>query len=208
MGVSLAIVAYSNGDRINTRAPMGDGTDCYDILRCLFPRTAFVSSGTVSLADIGIPKRGIVAAVAFEQGVIVSTIDAHLYNPSKLHHRYLKPDYSTVQVFTQRSFNDMFAYGRWSYGELGRSISVNPVGKVWESLGEPEPFEVPFWDGARAVDSYPLPFHPLEMSAAALASELNLSGEGTEPVPGMCQLDEVILTSYSHVVPDRFDPGR
>ena len=73
----------------------------------------------------------------------------------------------------------------------------NPVGKVCESLGEPEPFEIPFWEGRHPVAGYPLPFHPLEMSVAALASELNLCGEGAEPVPGMSQLDEVVLTRYS-----------
>jgi hypothetical protein len=91
----------------------------------------------------------------------------------------------------------LFAYARWSHGALIRSISVNPVGKVRESTGEPELFEVPFWAGSHAIDGYSLPFHPLDMSNAALASELNLCGEATEDVPGMCQLeDEVIFTTY------------
>ena len=110
-GCFVAIIAYSNGDRINASIPVDDDAASDEVLRHLFPRTAFTLSGTVSLLDIGIPQRGVLAAAGFEQGVLVSTLDAHLYNPSKLHDRYLKPRFSTVQLFTQRSFNDMFAYG-------------------------------------------------------------------------------------------------
>ena len=69
----------------------------------------------------------------------------------------------------------MFAYGRWDDGVLKRSISVNPVGRVWENIGNPESFELPFWNGDHPVDgAYPLPFHPLELSDAALRSVLGL----------------------------------
>lgn len=200
MGLSFALLAYSNSERINMSRRLEDGTSCNDIVRCIFPRMALVPSGTVRLLDLRIPERGALAAASFEQGVLVSTRDAHLYNPSKLHRRYLKPKYGTVQLFTQRSFNDMFAYARWSHGNLVRSISVNPVGNVWESIGEPESFEIPLWQDSHAIDEYPLPFHPLDMSNAALASELNLCGELAESLPGMCQFDdEVIFTTYTRV---------
>ena len=73
------------------------------------------------------PERGFYGVVSFEHGVLVATRDAHLYNPSKLHPRYLRPDYNTVQLITQRSANDIFAYGRWSNRTLIRSISVNTI---------------------------------------------------------------------------------
>lgn len=136
VGVSFAVLAYSNQQCIDVTHRVDDRTARDEIVRCLFPGTPLVPSGTVSLLEIGIRERGVVAAASFEQGVLAATRGAHRYIPSKLHSRYLKPTtHRTVQLFTQRSFNDMFAYARWSHGRLVRSVSINPVGKVWESLG-------------------------------------------------------------------------
>ncbi len=117
--------------------------------------------------------------------------------PTKLHNRYLKGSARrTVVLITQRSFNDMFAYGRWDDGVLKRSISVNPVGRVWENIGNPESFELPFWNGDHPVDgAYPLPFHPLELSDAALRSVLGLLYEGP-PDPGLVRPEEVPLRAW------------
>ncbi len=201
MGVRLAVLAYSNQDRIDLSRRVDDRTACDDVVHGLFPRTPLVPSKAVTLLEVGIPDRGVIAGASFEQGVLIATRDAHLYNPSKLHPRYLKPTaYTTLQLFTQRSFNDMFAYARWSHGKLVRSISINPIGGVWESHGPPELFEVPFWAGTRPFDDYPLPFHPLDLSDAALSSELNLCGELAEGLPGMSRIDEVVLTTYERAV--------
>ncbi|HEX3930107.1 MAG TPA: hypothetical protein VHW64_05355 [Nocardioides sp.] len=65
-----------------------------------------------------------------------ATRDAHLYNPTILHPRYVKAAKGRALVLlTQRSFNDMFAHARWEDGGHVRSISVNPVGGIVEDIG-------------------------------------------------------------------------
>lgn len=102
-----------------------------------------------------------------------------------------------MRLFAQQTAYDMFAYGRWADGELVRSISVNPVGKVWESIGQPEPFESPFWAGERpAPDDYPLPFHPLEMAGACIEAILRVRLEGTG-VPGLVWPEDIALRLFT-----------
>ncbi len=73
-------------------------------------------------------------------------------------------------------------------------LPVCTVGKVWESIGSPEPFELPFWNGEYKPPEpgYPLPFHPLEMADAALRSVLGAHFEGA---PGLGLVDP---STWSH----------
>ena len=94
---------------------------------------------------------------------------------------------------------DWFAYAVWSDGALRRSLSLSPDSGVMENIGEPLPFEAPFWAGqAGEVDDeahdwgddegdddwddedeeYPFPFHPLELAEVALQELLGFTFEG------------------------------
>ena len=171
MGFKLALLAYFHeAVPLDLNRPAPDKAVTGPLVGRLYPRTPYEEHGSISLLDGGFPQRGALNVGAFETGVLIATLDAHMYNPSKLHRRYLKSSMGqTAVLLTQRSANDMFAYARWVDGSLKRSISVNPVGKVWENIGSPESFEAPFWNGEHPVEGdYPLPFHPLELSAAAL----------------------------------------
>lgn len=169
-----------------------------ELVAALFPRTAYAPTGTGSLASEGFPPRWELSVGSCGRGTLLATRDAALFNPTKLHGRYLKGALgSEVWLLTQQSTYDMFALGRWSEGTLVRSISVNPVGKVWESIGTPEPFELPFWAGKRPAPSgYPLPFHPLEMAEEAFRSVLGVQLEGTAD-PLLLHADELALETFT-----------
>lgn len=188
MGVNLAVLLYPHEDV--------SSVDPVEVVRRLYPRTSYTRVGTGSLLQLGFPDRGDVCVGLVERGLIVATRDAALFNPRRLPNRYLNLS-RTLALVTQQPVYDMFAFARWSDGALVRSISVNPVGKVWESIGEPEEFERPFWDGERPAEAeYPLPFHPLEMAEAASVSILGTYLEGTKR-PGLRDPEQVMLSRFA-----------
>ena len=195
MGVNLALLAFGQPDLPDLTAPVnGNGAA---VVAQLFPRTTFRPAGSASLMEIGIPDRNTVAVTRFAGGLLMATQDAALYNPTILHQRYRKPGLGrTVVLLTQRSVSDMFAFARWRDGTISRSISVNPIGRVWESIGAPEDWERPFWDGLRPVEpGYPLPFHPLDMSDAALRGVLGLWCEG-DSAAGLVSVDHMVMEVF------------
>ena len=75
---------------------------------------------------------------------------------------------------------------------LRRAMDTVPEGSEDEDIGDPLPFEVPYWEGqhpAIADDSYPLPFHPLGLAERTAEELLGFWYEGLPPSAG-------------------FDPGR
>jgi hypothetical protein len=188
VGEDLAVLLYP-----------GDGASMLEpavAVRTLFPRTTYVHAGHGNLLQCGFPDRGDVCVGRLERGLLVATRDTALFNPTKLNARYLRLERSLVLV-TQQSVYDMFAFARWHDGTLVRSISVNPVGGVWESIGEPEDFETPFWAGRHPVEpGYPLPFHPLELAEAAHASVLGTYFEGAQLV-GLLDPERIMLDRFT-----------
>lgn len=198
VGFKIAVITYTDATaKLDLGRPVVDTELTDSVIRKLFPRTHYAGLGEVSLIEGGFPERRELNVGAFEGGVLIATRDAYLFNPSKLHHRYLKAATAdTVMLLTQQSFYDMFAYARWVRGSMIRSISVNPVGRVWEDIGTPEPFEQPFWNGDHPMEGdYPLPFHPLDLSDAALRSVLGLLYEGP-PGPALKAPEDVPLRAY------------
>ena len=195
MGLDAAVLVYCDGGSIDLAGPGASGIDGVPAL--LFPKTRFADAGAVTLPELGIPPRHSFAVGSFTGCVLLVTRDAHLYNPSKLAARYLRPSLGhTVRLLTQRSVNDMTAYARWESGVLVRSLSVNPIGGVWESVGDPESFEVPFWSGSHPAEpGYPLPFHPLDLAQAAFQDVLRLSLEGLDD-PDLVDACDVRLRLY------------
>ncbi|MFG3077194.1 DUF6928 family protein [Streptomyces sp. NPDC048225] len=74
-----------------------------------------------------------------------------------------------------------------------------------ESIGEPLPFELPYWAGDRPADviswpdedeeTYPLPFHPLELGEAALRALCGFVQEG-RPEPDDVDADTIRLYGF------------
>lgn len=99
-------------------------------------------------------------------------------------------------VHATHSVSDWCAFALWDQGKLVRALSVSPDGGIHEEIGERLPFERPYWDGEHPVEqdvdddvedefdddveeeAYPFPFHPLELSEAALLEVLGYQFEG------------------------------
>lgn len=72
---------------------------------------------------------------------------------------------------------------------LVRSLSLAPDYGIIENIGDPLPFELPYWRGEHPAgpDPYPLPFHPLQLGERALVGLFGFYAEGlldsTAPEP-------------------------
>ncbi|WP_200958826.1 DUF6928 family protein [Nocardioides sp. Root190] len=108
----------------------------------------------------------------------------------------------TTHVAAMHSVVDWFAFATWSpTGELVRSLSVSPDDGVIENVGDPLPFEGPYWAGEHPVvdddedDEYPLPFHPLELAEDALGHLFGFCFEGIAP-PGAPDIEDLTLLGF------------
>ncbi|GLW73535.1 hypothetical protein Kpho02_58340 [Kitasatospora phosalacinea] len=90
-------------------------------------------------------------------------------------------------LHAMHSVVDWLAFALWEDGRLVRSLSVTPDDGVIEDLGDPLPFELPYWAGEHPVEPlpedeggqlYPLPFHPLSLGEDALHALFGFNAEG------------------------------
>jgi len=123
--------------------------------------------------------------------------------PSKIDQRWVANQLGqTVYVHATHSVVDWLAFALWKKGQLVRSASVSPDGGIHEDIGERLPFELPYWDGSFSLDDedeedepYPLPFHPLELSEAALLATLGFQFEG-HPDDWVCDPAEIPIMKF------------
>jgi len=148
------------------------------------------------------PLEGHVYAGCFPGLTVVCTADVALERPSELHRRFRdEAGGRTLYLHAMHSVVDWFAYGMWAPdGALRRSLSLYPDSGIIENIGEPLPFEGPYWAGQRAVEDdddgpYALPFHPLEMSEDALRALFGFNFEG-EYVDDDPDLEQIVLAGF------------
>lgn len=91
------------------------------------------------------------------------------YLSSEFPARYLHPGVGRrVIPHVMHSGTDTFVYAIWENGSLVRSLCLSPDDGIVENIGDPLPFEAPYWAGEHpAGDRYPLPFHPLDLGGDA-----------------------------------------
>ncbi|GIF22350.1 hypothetical protein BJ973_002673 [Actinoplanes tereljensis] len=104
---------------------------------------------------------------------------------------------------SMHSVIDALTFAVWEDGQLIRSLSVSPDTGVVEDVGEPLPFERPYWAGEHPVTSlfpgqgpYPLPFHPLDLGEAALRALFGFVIEGRSE-PDDVDADTISLHGFS-----------
>jgi len=104
----------------------------------------------------------------------------------------------------------------WENGVLRRSLSLSPDDGILENIGEPLPFEQPYWAGERAeqddadwaeftkfvvverpvvVKKQPFDFNPLELGEDALSALFGFVYEGTPPDDAP-DLERITLAGY------------
>ncbi|MFC8715968.1 DUF6928 family protein [Kitasatospora sp. NPDC057198] len=112
-------------------------------------------------------------------------------------------------LHAMHSVVDWLAFAVWEDGKLVRSLSLAPDHGVIEDLGDPLPFELPYWAGEHPVEPwpdddeepYPLPFHPLELGEDALRALFGFVIEGRVTSEDL-DADRVPLLDYRLGDPD------
>lgn len=122
------------------------------------------------------------------QGVsVVAANEFALDYPSRLQPHFLEElGEETICLDAMHSVVDWFAFAVWRGGELERSLSLSPDSGILEDIGPRKAFEIPYWSGEYPAidpaddegDSYPFPFHPLELGEAALNELFGYQLEG------------------------------
>jgi hypothetical protein len=137
------------------------------------------------------PPDGVVYAGVFPGVTVLASGEVGLDHPSTLPKRFLAEGQGrTLYLHAMHSVVDWFAYAVWEDGVLRRALSLTPEDEPLENVGEPLPFELPYWAGEHPLydedeepdeeDDFPFPFHPLELAEAALRTFLGFNFEGEQ----------------------------
>ncbi|HEY9100482.1 DUF6928 family protein [Chitinimonas sp.] len=193
MGAKTWMLIASTGDARAQLAklPALDRSASTNLAQRLFPAEALIPLDDGDLSEAN-PADDEILVGCFAGLRIVAAREFALDHPSRLPRRFLDVlDLPTVELHAMYSVVDWFAYARWQGGILIRSLSLAPDSGVIEDQGPHLPFEAPYWAGEHPAlgpeengdaDSYPLPFHPLDLGEAALAASLGYVLEG-HPAP-------------------------
>jgi hypothetical protein len=143
----------------------------------------------------GNPPDDEVYAAVWPGAMVVCSSEFGIDRPSALDRRFIDVGAGrTVYLHAMHSVVDWFAFAVWeSGGRLRRALSLSPDSGIIENIGDPLPFEEPFWAGDRPAidpeddddddeDPYPFVFHPLELGEEALGTLFGFVYEGPASV--------------------------
>lgn len=199
MGAKAWFIAYY--DRPPTEAlalkPLLDRAASRRLAERLFPDATFtaIDDGTLDYLN---PDDGQIFVGCYAGLNVVAHADLGIDFPSRLDGRWLDAGLGrNAYLHATHSVVDWLAFALWRDGTLIRSLSVSPDNGVQENLGPPLDFEAPYWAGQHPVDDeYPLPFHPLELSEAAMLLHLGFQFEGM-PSEWVCEPSEIPVARFA-----------
>jgi len=204
MGAKAWFAAYYDLDPkvILAKKPELNREACISLAKKFLPGVALREKEDGSLDFLNPGKREIFVGVYGDLKIIAHEDLGGDY-PSRIDRRWHSTELgSTTYVHATASVVDWCAFGLWKEGELVRALSVSPDGGVKEDIGNKLPFEASFWDGSPALEDdldddaeYPLSFHPLELSEAALLAMLGFQFEG-HPDDWVCDPAEVSIMRF------------
>jgi len=207
MGAKTALLAYADGAVVPALKAAGEPSTAgtAELVARLFPgRGKEPTQGDV-LAEATYPPEGTTYAASFPGVDLVCDRRLMLDRPSELPAHLLEAaEGRRVILHAMHSVSDWLAFAVWEEGRLRRSLSLSPDGGIAENVGDPFPFEVPYWAGDRPVEfdpewdeePYPLPFHPLELGNEALRAFFGFLLEGS-PSPEDVDPDKVPLLGFA-----------
>jgi Family of unknown function (DUF6928) len=189
VGAKDWMVLYPDGEiaSVLRLAPRLDRDATRALVARLYPGRHVIEIADGNLACNANPPDGHLYAGCFPGLTIVCVADVALDQPSKLDDRFLtEAQGRAVYLHAMHSVVDWFAYAIWDGdGRLRHSLSLSPDSGIVENIGPPLEFESAYWAGEKPVqddedeeDTYPLPFHPLEMSEDALRALFGFNYEG------------------------------
>lgn len=204
MGAKTCMLIYSDGNvaEILKSKPKLDRIAANKLAVRFFKHDEPASIEDGNLMENANPRDGRIYVGSYPGLAIVASSEVGGDYPSKLDKRFIAAaGAGTVYLHAMHSVVDWFAYGIWKNGQLVRSLSVAPDGGIFENIGNPLPFEEPYWSGKHPVEvdpgesPYPLPFHPLELGEAMLRSQFGFNYEG-EWMKDDPDLENIILAGY------------
>ncbi len=184
MGAKTWMLVYADGDAREAlkTTPALNREASAKLASQLFPGEKLVPMTDGDLWYTSPPDDELYAG-SFPGVSVVAAEEFGLDYPSQLPQRFLNAGGNgNVWLHAMHSVVDWFAFAKWENGKLVRSLSLSPDSGVLEDTGPRLPFEEPYWAGQRpAVEegqTYPLPFHPLELGEAALLEFFGYQIEG------------------------------
>ena len=167
LGSKTALLAYAADDPVQSlrQAREFDPAATRALVASTHPAWQPAASPGGNLFEGCYPPEGTVYAGSFPGIDILCDRDVMDYLPSEFPARYLDAAAGRrVILHAMQSVTDTLGYAIWENGSLVRSLCLSPDDGIVENIGDPLPFEAPYWAGEHPVgDRYPLPFHPLEL---------------------------------------------
>jgi hypothetical protein len=200
LGAKTALLAYTAEDPVESlrRAREPDPAATRALVAATHPGWTRTGSSGSNLFDDCYPEEGTAYAGSFPGIDILCDRDVMDHLPSAFPARYLDVAAGRrVILHAMHSVVDMFVYAVWENGTLVRSLALTPDDGIIEDIGDPLPFETPYWAGEHpARGGYPLPFHPLDLGGgAALQALFGFAIEG-RPQPADINAESVRLEGF------------
>ncbi|MGD1926344.1 MAG: hypothetical protein ACFB03_19480 [Paracoccaceae bacterium] len=203
MGAQAWFAAYFDEDPkdVLRAKPILNRAASRELAERLIPSASLNERADGSLGFLN-PDKGEVFVGDFGGLKIIAHEELGIDALSKIDPRWRSTDLgSTTYVHATHSIVDWCAFSFWQNGELIRALSLAPDSGIIEDIGDRLPFEVPYWNGAHALEDedgeepYPLPFHPLDLSASALLDVLGFQFEG-RPSDWVCDPMDVPIAHF------------
>ncbi|MFI7211576.1 DUF6928 family protein [Micromonospora maritima] len=189
MGAKTALLAFVDGDlrpALRGARPSGPA-EAEAMVRQFLPGYVVTLTGDSTL-EATYPPDDITCATVLPGAVLLCDRRLVLDRPSELPAHLLRAGAGRrIIMHGMHSVVDWLCFAVWDDEQMVRSLSLSPDGGIIENIGEPFDFERPYWDGEHPVepvpgwsdqDSYPLPFHPLELGEQALRALFGFVIEG------------------------------
>ncbi|MFH8386226.1 DUF6928 family protein [Kitasatospora sp. NPDC018058] len=219
MGANTGLLVYADGDVPRRLGQVGEADlgRTTAMMQRLYPGWVIEAAAGSNLWDGVYPPDGRAYAGSWPGVELVCDRRVMVDLPSRLPDELVAASVGRRMVLhAMHSVVDWLAFGVWEDGRLIRSLSLSPDSGIVENIGEPLPFEAPYWAGERRAEvipwpdedaePYALPFHPLEMGEDALRALCGFIVEG-RPDPG--DVDAVAIGLHGFLVrdPDAPDPA-
>ena len=204
MGSKTWMLVYSDGNAAESLKNKSeiDRVKTTKLVNELFTKEKLEQIDDVDLSNTCPPNNKIYAGY-FSGVFIVAAKEFGIDCPSKLPIKFLKKDFgNTIQLHAMHSVVDWLAFAIWKNGKLVRSLSLSPDTEIIEDIGEKFEFEMPYWNGKHPAldpeedeDSYPLPFHPLELGEVVLRDFFGYVLEG-EVDDSLIEPEDITLLAF------------
>ncbi|CAM5617327.1 hypothetical protein SVIOM342S_03951 [Streptomyces violaceorubidus] len=208
MGAKTGLLVYADGDvpGLLRRVGTADLDRTVTMMRRLYPGREIEQCEGTNLWDGVYPPKGTVCAASWPGVEVVGDQELMIDTPSELpEHLVAASAGRRLVLHAMHSVVDWLAFAVWEDGRLVRSLSLSPDSGIIENIGEPLPFELPYWSGDRPADiipwpgeeqePYALPFHPLELGEDALRALCGFIQAG-RPEPDDVDADAIELYGF------------